>query len=240
MIRLLLLLPLLGCGAPKTGSAADTACASQRSCTTGSRHWLACLDDATPVSCTETRPKIDLCTVSGTAQTACTATERCGCAGSSTRGCAEVAAMSLGPVPGPHLMSELKGQIALVTSAGSAPLLAFALASRGATVVVAMKDEDRAEAWALRIRHNTGNSAVHPFALDLASPCSVRSGALEFISRYRRLHLLVTDTTARLGPVLLANLLLETMKQSGGGRVIRLPMAGDRQQVWSASVLPRA
>jgi NADP-dependent 3-hydroxy acid dehydrogenase YdfG len=137
-------------------------------------------------------------------------------------------------------MSGLKGRIALVTSARRPPLLAFALASRGATVVVAMKAEDRAEDWAQRIRHGTGNCAVHPLAIDLASPCSVRQAALDFIARYHRLHLLVTDTTARLGPVLLANLLLDTMKQSGGGRVIRLPMPGHRQQVWSASVLPLA
>lgn len=137
-------------------------------------------------------------------------------------------------------MSELKGRIALVASARRPPLLAFALASRGATVVVGMKEGDRAEDWAQRIRHGTGNCAVHPFAIDLASPCSVRQGALDFLSSFPRLHLLVIDTTARLGPVLLANLLLDTMKQSGGGRVIRLPMAGHRQQVWSASVLPLA
>ncbi|MDP1823267.1 MAG: hypothetical protein Q8L48_08500 [Archangium sp.] len=137
-------------------------------------------------------------------------------------------------------MSELKGRIALVTSAGGTPFLALALAARGARVVVAMKDEHRAEAFALRIREGTGNADVHAFAIDLGSPCSVRSGARDFISRYRRLHLLVTDTTARLGPVLLANLLLDTMKQSGGGRVIHLPIAGDRQQVWSTFVLPLA
>lgn len=136
-------------------------------------------------------------------------------------------------------MSELKGRIALVTSAGGAPLLAFALASRGATVVLGMKAH-LAKAFALRIRDGTGNADVHPFTLDLDSPCSVRQGAADFIARYQRLHLLVTDTTARLGPVLLANLLLDTMKQSGDGHVIHLPMAGDRQHVWTTSVLPLA
>ena len=139
-------------------------------------------------------------------------------------------------------MPNLEGRIALVTSGGEAHPLAFGLAARGATVVVAMREDARAEALAGRIAQETGNPRVHSCCIDLASLECVRRGAREFIERYGRLHVLVTDAAVRsewrlghLGPFLLAHLLLDTMKQSGGGRVVRLSVASDRQHIWSAT-----
>jgi NAD(P)-dependent dehydrogenase (short-subunit alcohol dehydrogenase family) len=134
---------------------------------------------------------------------------------------------------------QLKGRIALVTSVSATGPLTLGLASRGATVVVAMRNEACARTLADQIARVTGNPNVHPIELDLASFPSVRRAAAHFIARYHRLHVLVTDTMVRdsvdhLGPLLLANLLLDTMKQSGSGRIIRLASATDRQQIWSA------
>jgi hypothetical protein len=143
-------------------------------------------------------------------------------------------------------MSHPASKIALVTNAEAARPIAVGLAARGATVVLSMADEERAAWLALDVSRQTGNPNVHPFMIDLASLDCVRRGARVFIERYRRLHVLVTDTLVpspwpleRLGPFLLASLLLDTMKQSGSGRIIRLPVAGDRRQIWSSSS-PRA
>ena len=116
----------------------------------------------------------------------------------------------------------LKGRIALVTGPRQARPLTLRLASGGATVIVAMRDEAQARVFADRIARQTGNPHVHGLAIDLASLDSVRRAAAEFIARYQKLHVLVTDTTQYPGPLLLAHLLLDTMKVSGGGRVVRL------------------
>lgn len=118
-------------------------------------------------------------------------------------------------------MPELKGRIALVTGGRRTRQLALSLATRGATVVVTAR---AGSPLAGRIALASGNPRVHGLVIDLTSPDSVRTAAAEFITRYRRLHLLVTDVVradcplARLGPFLLANLLLDTMKRSGGER----------------------
>ena len=136
----------------------------------------------------------------------------------------------------PH--PELKGRIALVTGAETARPLVFGLASRGATVVVSMRDELRAALLALEVIRQTGNPHVQPFAIDLASLDCVRRAVVAFVARYRQLHLLVVRAPCppeRLGPFLLANLLLDTMKHSGTGRIIRVATPDDRRQIWSTT-----
>ena len=129
---------------------------------------------------------------------------------------------------------QLAGRIALVTGGTAAHSLAVSLAARGATVVVTMGDALNAAALARRIITQTGNPRVHGLVVDLTSLASVRGAAVEFIARYRKLHLLVTTPGERLGPFLLANLLLDTMKQSGRGKVVRVVTRGDREQIWAA------
>lgn len=134
-------------------------------------------------------------------------------------------------------MPELKGRIALVTGGRRTRPLALSLATRGATVVVTVSG---ASTLARRLAHTSGNPHVHGLVIDLTSPDSVRAAAADFIARYRRLHLLVTDVVradcplARLGPFLLANLLLDTMKRSGGGKVVRLLTPTQQPQIWAA------
>ena len=128
----------------------------------------------------------------------------------------------------------LKGRIALVTGPRHARSLTLRLASGGATVVVAMRAEAPARAFAELIAQQSGNPHVHAIVIDLASLASVRRAAAEFIARYQKLHVLVTDTTEYPGPFLLAHLLLDTMKGSGNGRVVRLATS-HRHQIWSAT-----
>ena len=130
-------------------------------------------------------------------------------------------------------MFRLQGRIALITSAGSARPLASSLASLGATVIVTMPHECDADALARSIAQETGNLRVHGVMIDLRCPFSVRDGASEFIERWRKLHVLVNDTSIPLGPTLLANLLLDTMKQSG--RVLRLSIPNTKRQVWTVA-----
>jgi NAD(P)-dependent dehydrogenase (short-subunit alcohol dehydrogenase family) len=130
---------------------------------------------------------------------------------------------------------DLKGRIALVTGEHGRTL-ARSLARRGATVVVTRCDEREAEALAHCISAQSGNADVHPLALDLTSLPSVRRGAGHIIETFGQLHLLVTDTAGpHLGAFLLAHLLLDTMRHSSSGPIIRLTPASDRQQVLSVS-----
>lgn len=118
-------------------------------------------------------------------------------------------------------MPGLKGRIALVTGGQRTRPLALSLAGLGATVVVTVP---------------RASLLSHRLVIDLTSPRSVRAAAEEFIARYHQLHLLVTDpgVDTRLGPFLLANLLLDTMKRSGRGEVVRLVTPGDQPQIWAA------
>jgi NADP-dependent 3-hydroxy acid dehydrogenase YdfG len=132
-------------------------------------------------------------------------------------------------------LPELKGRIALVTGERGRPL-ARGLARRGATVVVTRCDERGAEALAHALSAQTGNADIHPLVLDLSSLPSVRRGAREFIEHFGKLHLLVTDTSGHhLGAFLLAHLLLDTMKRTSGGQIIRLTRATETQQVLSVT-----
>jgi hypothetical protein len=137
--------------------------------------------------------------------------------------------MSFRSEPGQRLM------IALVTSARGARPLALGLASMGATLIVTMPEDDEARALARDLTRQSGNLRVHGLVIDLRCPHSVRFAAAEFIARWQQLHVLVSDTSIPLGPTLLANLLLDTMKKSGTGRVIRLAIPNARRQVWTAT-----
>jgi NAD(P)-dependent dehydrogenase (short-subunit alcohol dehydrogenase family) len=136
-------------------------------------------------------------------------------------------------------MFMLQGRIALVTSAGSARPLAVSLASLGATVIVTMPDGCDADTLARGIALESGNLRVHGVVIDLACPFSVRDAASHFIARWQRLHVLVSDTSIPLGPTLLANLLLDTMKRSGTGGVIRLSLPKAKRQLWSVTSAER-
>ena len=142
---------------------------------------------------------------------------------------------------------DLRGRTAIVTgaNAGLGTETARVLALRGAHVVMACRNEEKAEkARSTIVRESEGKLTDDSFeiqALDLASLDSVRSFASNFIAQDRPLHLLVNNAgimipdrletvdgfeahfgTNHLGHFLLTNLLIDLLKSSGPARVVNV------------------
>ena len=137
--------------------------------------------------------------------------------------------------------AEMHGKICMVTGAtsGIGKVTAQALARKGATVIVAARNQARGEATVSEIRANTGNLSVKLMLADLSSQASIRRLAQDFKQQYARLDVLVnnagvfnmrrtltvdglenTFATNHLGPFLLTNLLLDRLKASALSRII--------------------
>lgn len=135
--------------------------------------------------------------------------------------------------------AKLDGKTAIVTGAntGIGKATALELARRGARVILACRDQQRAEAAVQEIQKDTGSSQVLFMQLDLASLQSVRSFADNFLKSESRLDLLINNAglmaggkTAdgfgltfgvnHLGHFLLTLLLLDRLKASGPSRVV--------------------
>lgn len=135
----------------------------------------------------------------------------------------------------------LKGKTAIVTGAntGIGKTTALDLARRGARVVLACRNKEKAEAAVYDIRRETGNSSVIFMHLDLASLKSVRNFAETFLKTEPRLDLLINNAGVcgpgrtedgfgmafgvnHLGHFLLTQLLLDRLKATGQSRVINV------------------
>ncbi|KTF93085.1 hypothetical protein cypCar_00009498 [Cyprinus carpio] len=135
--------------------------------------------------------------------------------------------------------AKLHGKTVIVTGAntGIGKATALDLARRGARVVLACRDEGRAQAAVTHIRRESGNSEVLYMHLDLASLKSVRSFAENFLKKESRLDILINNAGLvvggktedgfgrifginHLGHFLLTILLLERLKESGPSRVV--------------------
>lgn len=92
-------------------------------------------------------------------------------------------------------MPDQTGRVAIVTGANSGIGFetAKALAKKGATVVLACRNQAKGEAAAEAIRSETPAGSVPVMALDLASLASVRAFAAEFSSKFERLDLLINN-----------------------------------------------
>lgn len=144
---------------------------------------------------------------------------------------------------------EQGGRIAVVTgaSSGIGYETAKVLATRHATVVLACRDERKAQAAADRIRAEVPAAHVELLLLDLASLASVHAAADEFRSRHDRLDLLVNNAgvmwapyaptedgfelhfgTNHLGHYALTGLLLERLTTTPGSRVVTVSSSGHR------------
>jgi 3-oxoacyl-[acyl-carrier protein] reductase len=90
-------------------------------------------------------------------------------------------------------MIDLKGRIALVTGAsqGIGRACAVELASAGATVALAARNETKLAEVAAEIQSAGGQSAA--FALDLASEDSIKSGAKAVLERFGKVEILVNN-----------------------------------------------
>lgn len=140
-------------------------------------------------------------------------------------------------------MPDQTGRLAVVTGSNSGLGFedALALAKKGATVILAVRDAARGEEAAQRIREAHPGALVETLALDLASLASVRAFAAAFRERFDRLDLLVNNagvmmppksTTAEgfelqlgvnhLGHYALTGLLLEVLLRTPGSRVVNV------------------
>ena len=137
----------------------------------------------------------------------------------------------------------LRGKVCLITGAtsGIGAETARALAARGATTVVVGRNAEKGAATARQISAETGNPEVACLTADLASQVQIRQLAGQFLQRYSRLDVLVNNAGAmltqrqespegiemtlalnHLGPFLLTQLLLETLKASAPARIVNV------------------
>lgn len=137
----------------------------------------------------------------------------------------------------------MKGKLCVVTGSntGIGKETARGLAQRGATVVLACRDTQKAEAARADIAASVPGAELHVMALDLGSLASVRAFARELRERFGRLDVLVNNaglwSTSRsttkdgfestfgvnhLGTMLLTLELLPLLKKSAPARVVVL------------------
>ncbi|XP_026164207.1 dehydrogenase/reductase SDR family member 13-like [Mastacembelus armatus] len=133
------------------------------------------------------------------------------------------------------------GKTVIITggNTGIGKATALHLARRGARVILACRNQDKAQAAITDIQQETGSTDVVYMHLDLASLKSVRCFAETFLKTESRLDLLINNAglvangwtedgfgiefgVNHLGHFLLTCLLLERLKEEGGGRVITL------------------
>ncbi|XP_028276291.1 dehydrogenase/reductase SDR family member 13-like [Parambassis ranga] len=134
---------------------------------------------------------------------------------------------------------KLRGKTVIVTGSntGIGKSTALDLAKRGARVIMACRNKEKAEAAAFDIRRESGNNQVVFMELDLASLKSVRRFAEAFLKTEPRLDILINNAGVigpgrtedgfglafgvnHLGHFLLTNLLLERLQQCGPSRVV--------------------
>jgi len=145
---------------------------------------------------------------------------------------------------------DLHGKTATVTGANTGLGLQTAqmLAARGAAVVLACRNKDRAQAAAARIRQTAPGAQVRTMLLDLASLASVRDAAAWLHAEYPHLDLLVNNAggvhpryrrtedgfettlaTNHLGPFAFTGLVLDLLLASPGSRIVTVSSVGHRR-----------
>jgi NAD(P)-dependent dehydrogenase (short-subunit alcohol dehydrogenase family) len=141
----------------------------------------------------------------------------------------------------------MHGKVVVVTGAnvGIGLETAVGVAERGATTVLACRNQSKAEAAAKVVTQRTWNDDVHVVPLDLADLASVRKAADDILSRWGRLDVLVNNAggtwtqrqhTAQgieytfgvnhLGHFYLTNLLLERLRADAPARVVSVTSVG--------------
>jgi retinol dehydrogenase-12 len=144
----------------------------------------------------------------------------------------------------------MEGKVALITggTSGIGKAASTALGYRGAEVVVAGRNKERAEAAVGEIQRGSGSQRVSLMLADLAVQAEVRGLAQAFKERHDRLDVLVNnaglilskrtqtpdgiETTLavnHLAPFLLTNLLLDVLKKSAPSRVITVSSEARRR-----------
>ncbi|HSZ35783.1 MAG TPA: SDR family oxidoreductase [Acidimicrobiales bacterium] len=141
----------------------------------------------------------------------------------------------------------MHGKVVVVTGSnvGIGLETAVGVAERGATTILACRNQAKADAAAKEVTRRTWNDDVHVVALDLADLASVRKAADDIQSGWARLDVLVNNAggtwsqrqhTAQgieytfgvnhLGPFYLTNLLLERLRADAPARVVSVSSVG--------------
>ncbi|KAL0973322.1 hypothetical protein UPYG_G00201930 [Umbra pygmaea] len=140
---------------------------------------------------------------------------------------------------------KLHGKTVIVTGSntGIGKTTALDLARRGARVILACRNRQKAEAAIAEIKRETGNHQVVFMQLDLGSLKSVRSFAETFLKSEPRLDLLINNAgifmqgitedglgmmfgVNHIGHFLLTNLLLDRLQECGPSRVVNVASLG--------------
>jgi NAD(P)-dependent dehydrogenase (short-subunit alcohol dehydrogenase family) len=152
------------------------------------------------------------------------------------------------PVTVEETMMDQKTVIVTGSNSGIGFRTALAFARQGHVVVMMCRNQQRGEAARQQIVAESDNNQVDLIMVDLASQGSIRTGVAKFLSRHTRLDVLInnaanfdisqrepvltddgTETifaTNHLGPFLLTNLLLPTLKASAPARILNIASKG--------------
>ena len=138
---------------------------------------------------------------------------------------------------------DMQGKIILITGANSGigKETTRALAKKGAVIVMACRNLNKANPVCEAIKQESGNEKIELMQIDLASLSSTREFINQFYQKYHQLNVLINNAgvmcaereetaerfnrvmaTNYLGPFLLTNLLLPLLKQTPGSRIINV------------------
>ncbi|XP_068579050.1 retinol dehydrogenase 11-like [Cebidichthys violaceus] len=153
-----------------------------------------------------------------------------------------------------HSKASLEGKTVLITggNTGIGKETAVDLAKRGARVLLACRDMDRANKAAEEVKKRSGNDNVIVKKLDLASLQSVRQLAKDVLASEERLDILINNAGVmscpkwqtedgfemqfgvnHLGHFLLTNCLLDLLKKSASSRIVTVSsLAHQRGQIY--------
>ncbi len=145
---------------------------------------------------------------------------------------------------------DLSGKTAIITGAtsGIGRIAALELAGKGMHLVLPVRSIEKGRLLQQELFEKTGNQKVDVFSCRLDSFESIREFARAFLEKHDRLHLLLNNAgtweTKRklsedgiemnfavnhLGPFLLTNLLLETIKASAPARIVNVSSMAHKQ-----------
>jgi NAD(P)-dependent dehydrogenase (short-subunit alcohol dehydrogenase family) len=144
----------------------------------------------------------------------------------------------------------LTGKVCIITGANSGvgKRAALQLAQKEATVIMVCRNKLRGEKALSELQEKTGSDTIELFLCDLSLQKSIRTFVKEFTNTHNNLHVLINnaanfDTTLKkpvltedgietifatnhLGPFLMTNLLLDTLKESTPSRIINIASKG--------------
>ncbi|KAK2911110.1 hypothetical protein Q8A67_003243 [Cirrhinus molitorella] len=147
-------------------------------------------------------------------------------------------------------VKRLDGKTVLITggNAGIGKETAVLLALRGARVIIACRDEEKARKAVREIKARSHNMNVLYMEVDLANMKSIREFSKTFLQKEKRLDILINNAgmpsvldwtdddfsmcfgVNHLGHFLLTNLLLPRLKESSSSRVINLTCSSYKYQ----------